>query len=137
MWVYGWQHMLVPTQEGIVRCESPRVGESTGGVEDVFHHAQFTHFTYQSADAAIPDHRVPRRATGISGPEINDITRTPPSKKVCFPPRNGMLVQWSSGPPLSLTKMKTVLSHISSLSLRASITVLIPLSNSVYLRNVL
>ena len=48
---------------------------------------------YQSAEAAIPLQRVPRREGGISGPETNDMTRTPPSKKVCLPPRSGSLVQ--------------------------------------------
>ena len=50
----------------------------------------------------MPVHRVPLRAGGMSGPEMNDMTRTPPSRKVCLPPRSGAFVQWSSGPPLSL-----------------------------------
>lgn len=46
----------------------------------------------------MPGQTVPRRGMGTRGPAKKAIALTPPSKKVCLPPRRGALVQWSSGP---------------------------------------
>lgn len=48
-----------------------------------------TSVMYQSLECAIPVHTVPRRPAGSSGLASQQTTRTPPSQKVCLPPRSG------------------------------------------------
>ena len=47
---------------------------------------------YQSEECAMPAQRVPRRAGGTPGPLMKHTTLTPPSNRLCLPPRRGELV---------------------------------------------
>ena len=63
-----------------------------------------------------PSQTVPRRSGWNSGDDTHAVTRSPPSHSVCFPPRSGRFVAWSSGPPLSEQKAITELENIPAFS---------------------
>lgn len=69
----------------------------------------------------MPLKTVPARDAGRSPDTRKAATRTPPSQKVCFPPRRGALKPWSSCAPLSGTRNTTVLSQ-SPADLIAAVT---------------
>ncbi len=66
----------------------------------------------QSEACIMPSQRAPRAAWGSSGECTHADARSPPSHMECLPPRSGLLVLWSRGPPLSHAKVTTELLYL-------------------------
>ena len=53
----------------------------------------------------MPAQRVPRRVGGTPGPLMKHTTLTPPSNRLCLPPRSGELVDTGCGLPTLMSQL--------------------------------